>query len=306
MSVNKTTILSGSELKQAAADCAGAMETRVAGEQKGFFGIFDKWLTHVLTGLLKFDPNKTWEQCVDEEMARAPRDATSLAWDFLRLRLFLDRWKQGRFIEFAQRELSGVHYTPRYGMEFGSDVLLTAQGAPQLMQWRGVPLMKTVYDYALYPMLLAELKPSTVFEIGSGLGASAVWLADHLSLLGIDAKVHSVDINPPSLTYAGVTFYRGDCNSPEALFPAEVLAAAPRPWLVIEDAHINVRGVLDHTHGFLKAGDYLLIEDSEVKREDLRLFIAGHGGCYKVDTKFTDYFGRNATCAGDSIFRRME
>ena len=90
---------------------------------------------------------------------------------------------------------AGAHYHPRFGMEFGSDVLLTAQGAPSLMHWRGVPLMKTVFDYALYPMLLAELKPRTIFEIGSGLGASAVWFADHLKMLGIGGHVHSIDIN---------------------------------------------------------------------------------------------------------------
>jgi cephalosporin hydroxylase len=304
MSEDKAALISGDTLKQAAGQCAAALHDKIAGEQKGFFSIFDKWFTQVLTRFLQFDRAKTWEQSVAEEIARAPGAAT-LAWDLLRLRMFLDRWRQGRLIEFAQREADAAHYYPRFGTEFSIDVFLTAQGAPSLMQWRGVPLMKTVFDFALYPMLLAELRPRTIFEIGSGLGASALWLADHLSLLGVDAYVHSVDLNPPVTAHAGVTFYRGDCHTPETLFPREILQNAPHPWLAIEDAHINVEAVLNTFHAFLIPDDYLVVEDSEVKREALRAFIGAHPGAYKVDTRYTDYFGRNATCAEDSIFRRV-
>ena len=41
-----------------------------------------------------------------------------------------------------------------------------------------------------------------------------------------------------------------------------------------------------------------------MKRQTLREFSAAHPGDYLVDTRFTDYFGRNATCAADSIFIR--
>ena len=49
-------------------------------------------------------------------------------------------------------------------------------------------------------------------------------------------------------------------------------------------------------------GDYLVVEDSEVKREAICEFLGAHPGHYFVDTRFTDYFGRNATCAAASIF----
>ena len=39
-----------------------------------------------------------------------------------------------------------------------------------------------------------------------------------------------------------------------------------------------------------------------MKRDALRTFVGAHPGDYLVDTRFTDYFGRNATCAADSIF----
>jgi cephalosporin hydroxylase len=243
---------------------------------------------------------------VHQEALRAPAQSQSLQWDLMRLRLFLDRWAQGRFVDFSQRERSGIHYHPRFGTEFGIDVLLACQGAPSLMRWRGMPLMKNVFDFAMYPMLIAELKPRSIFEVGSGLGASAAWFADSLAALGIPGSVHSVDLVKAKIEHPCVTFHQGDCSEPERLFDPELLRSAPHPWLVVEDAHHNVTAVLEHFPKFLLPGDYLVVEDSDVKREALRRFLGAQPGNYLVDTKFTDNFGRNATCAADSIFARID
>jgi cephalosporin hydroxylase len=297
-------LISGDGLKAAAIDYLGEMRAKVAGQQNGLLSIFDSWFTRVLTRLINLDRTRPWEDSVREAASRAPAQAQDLQWDLHRLRLFLDRRQQGRFVSFAQRERSGAHYHPRFGTEFGVDVLLTAQGAPSLMRWRGLPLMKNVFDFAMYPAMLAELKPRTVFEIGSGAGASAVWLADHLAICGVDASVHSVDLVKAAAEFPRVTFHQGDCAEPARLFDADLLRAAPHPWLVVEDAHHNVAAVLAHMHAFLEPGDYLVVEDSDVKREDIRSFLGAHPGDYLVDTHFTDNFGRNATCAADSIFVR--
>jgi cephalosporin hydroxylase len=171
------------------------------------------------------------------------------------------------------------------------------------MKWKGLPLFKTVFDCALMPMLLDELKPGTIFEIGAGAGASALWLADLLRVHANPAIIHSVDIRPLTSTDPQIVFYRGDCARPESLFPQEVLRMAPHPWLVIEDAHVNVAAVLIHIDGFMQRGDYLVVEDSLIKKPDLITFVQIQPR-YLVDTYYTDFFGRNATCAADSIFRR--
>lgn len=299
-------LIAGPALKHAAQRYAFAVQAKVKNQQNGLFGIFDKWFAHLFARLMCFDPALPWEEAILAEMETSSKEADQLAEDFTRLRLFLDRREQGRLVDFALRQASAAHYFPRLGTEFDDGVFLMAQGAPALMHWRGVPLLKTVFDYALYPLLLADLRPRTVFEIGSGFGASTLWLADHLALLGIEAHVHSVDIKPPVQAHPGVTFHRGDCAAPKDLFTPDLLASAPRPWLVIEDAHHNVEAVLNHFHQFLTPGDYLFVEDSEVKRRELHGFTTAHPGAYKVDTRYTDYFGRNATCAADSIFVRIE
>jgi cephalosporin hydroxylase len=296
-------LISGDALKAAALEYVGEMRDRVAGEQNGLHSIFDSWFIRVLKRLIRLDPARSWEDSVSDTPPSAGRDG-SLPWDLHRLRQFLDRRQQGRFVEFSQREQSAAHYHPRFGTEFGPDVLLTCQGAPSLMRWRGVPLMKNVFDFAMYPALIAEIRPKTVFEIGSGLGASAIWFADNLSMCGIEGRVHSVDKVRVERAYPGVSFYQGDCSSPQSIFDASLLRNEPHPWLVVEDAHHNVAAVLEHVSANMQPSDYLVVEDSDVKRETLREFVGRHAGEYLVDTRLTDYFGRNATCAADAIFVR--
>jgi len=297
-------LISGEALKAAAFRFVDEMRAKVSTEQSGLLSIFDSWFTRVISRLIQFDRARSWEDSVHENATRGSAQDQGLQWDLHRLRLFLDRWQQGRYVEFGQRERSAAHYQARFGTEFGVDVLLTCQGAPSLMRWRGTPLMKNVFDFAIYPALIAELRPLTVFEVGSGLGASAAWFADHMALCGIEGRVHSVDLVKPAAAHPGVDFHQGDCSDPARLFACELLRSAPHPWLVVEDAHHNVAAVLEQFHAFLCPGDYLVVEDSDVKRDALRTFVGAHPGDYLVDTRFTDYFGRNATCAADSIFVR--
>jgi cephalosporin hydroxylase len=297
-------LIAGEDLKATAYRFVDDMRARIRTEQNGLLSVFDGWFARVVSRLKQFDPGRSWEDSVRENALRSPAQDQSLPWDLHRLRLFLDRWRQGRFVEYGQRERSGAHYHPRFGTEFGIDVLLTCQGAPSLMRWRGMPLMKNVFDFAIYPALIAELRPQTVFEVGSGSGASAAWFADNLTLSGVEGRVHSVDLVKAAAQHPQVNFYQGDCSDPSQLFAAALMRSAPRPWLVVEDAHHNVAAVLEQFHTFLRPGDYLVVEDSDVKRDALRSFVGAHPGDYLVDTRFTDYFGRNATCAADSIFVR--
>jgi cephalosporin hydroxylase len=299
-------LISGDALKAATVKFFSETKAKVQQEQNGLLSIFDSWFTRVVKALIPLDGGRPWEDSVREYAAQWPAQGQSLQWDLNRLRLFLDRRQQGRFVEFSEREQSAVHYHPKYGTEFGIDVVLTWQGAPALMRWRDMPLLKTVFDFAIYPALIAELRPRTIFEIGSGAGGSAVWFADHMAFGGIEGRVHSVDLVKAGLQHPNVSFHQGDCSDPERLFDPELLNAEPHPWLVVEDAHHNVAAVIERMHEFVLPGDYLVIEDSEVKRPDIRKFLGSHPGNYLVDTRFTDFFGRNATCAGDSIFVRTK
>lgn len=175
------------------------------------------------------------------------------------------------------------------------------------LNWKGVACLKDPFDLALYPLLLWDLKPATIIEIGSFTGGSAVWLADLLAAMSVDGRVYSFDVDPGRVvaSHDRVTFAYADCHQ-VSTFPAS-LKQLPHPWLVIEDAHQNVYGVLRFFDSVLEPGDYLVVEDllrlplyAQVRR-----FLAEARGRYAVDTLYTDMFGYNATWNVNGYLKRI-
>ncbi len=106
-----------------------------------------------------------------------------------------------------------------------------------------------------------------------------------------------------------------------------MLCELPHPWLLIEDSHVNLVGILEYFHqnGF-RSGDYLIVEDtsqsmwdywrenwddaSEVeegvrKLTDLRNWLKNHEHEYLVDTYYQDMYGYNGSKNWNSILKRV-
>lgn len=208
------------------------------------------------------------------------------------------RHQQGRFVSYFDRIR-----TP--GSDIPMPVTSMSQGVRDTLQWKGMPLFKTVFDTAIYSMLFWELRPGTIIELGSGTGASAIWMQDICASMGLaQPRILSVDLKAPDLKYAGVSFIQGDCNRIQDALPPSILSTLPRPWLLIEDAHENVRGVLEYFDEHLREGDYVVVEDSGDKQDAIAGFLAQRDDSYRVDSHYVDFFGHNATCCTDSILRK--
>ncbi len=201
-----------------------------------------------------------------------------------------------------------------------------------LQTWKGIILNKGVTEIGIYPMILYEIKPKTIIEIGAFNGGSAVWLADNLEIFGIDGSVYSLDIDLSLLDEKAkndprVKFIEGDCNNLNAVLPKTMLDQLPHPWLIIEDAHVNVLAVVDyfHNHG-LTNGDYLIIEDTsqfmwdywddnwsdkeenakgKQKMPELRDWLLKHENEYLIDTHYQDIYGYNGSKNWNSILKRI-
>lgn len=135
-----------------------------------------------------------------------------------------------------------------------------SQGRFECLKWKDIILFKTVYDLAIYQMLMWEQKPRTIIEIGSGTGGSAVWMADLMASYDVDSKIISSKISDDN-----VTFLQGDCNEIEKIMKTQILEKLPHPWLIIEDAHVRTRSF--KSLSFTPARRfYLIVEDSENKQ----------------------------------------
>ena len=177
-----------------------------------------------------------------------------------------------------------------------NNVLITSQGVKDVMRWKGLPLYKSVYDFSLISMILWKLKPKTIFETGSGEGTSALWMADLCEIYdNEDCNIYSVDLEPPNQSHSRISFIKGNSNDIDKIFPD--LSIYPHPWLVLEDAHTNITGIVKLFSNAMKEGDHLIIEDvrgSINKILDTLLPIL-HDSGMKRSNHWTDFFGPNAT-----------
>lgn len=200
---------------------------------------------------------------------------------------------------------------------------------------RGCTVMKTADDQAILKELLAHVRPATVIELGTFTGGTAVWMADMLKLEGVTSSIYSMDINSAiiedrvkEIKPENVTFLQGDSNKIADTFSANFLKGLPHPWVVIEDAHVNIFEVLEHFLGYMEVGDYFMVEDThpniptvmgagricqqqEYKPwgtkllDALKKFLTKHEKECAVDTYFTDFFGYNGTWNWHGFIRRM-
>jgi cephalosporin hydroxylase len=122
--------------------------------------------------------------------------------------------------------------------------------------------------------------------------------------LNQSAEVYSYDLRKPEIESTGIRFSEFDLmrvSDDEPIPGLQNLRGKKK--LVIEDAHVNVYRVLVCLDLILQPGDLLVVEDSIGKRDDLQLFMKTRKSRYKVDQYYVDFFGRNVTCAVDSIFK---
>jgi len=185
----------------------------------------------------------------------------------------------------------------------GSDIpyftRVCSQGTRTCMTWRGKPIFKNVFDLAVYQMLVWEQRPKTIIEIGTG--ESLKWFhAQQLEcgiegvIVGVDKKKHSYD--------KGINYIQGDVENISSLLPHNLLSSLPKPWLVVEDVHVNVLGILEHISPFVVPGDYIVVEDSIHKQETIVEWLNSTDREFLIDSKFVDFFGVNSTSSPNSIF----
>ncbi|KAK3748189.1 hypothetical protein QZH41_012993 [Actinostola sp. cb2023] len=161
--------------------------------------------------------------------------------------------------------------------------------------------------------MLWDIKPRTIIEFGANSGGSALYMADMMKMYGYNTHVYSMDIYLGLLAPLAkekredLTFIEGDCNKVEKAFPADFLKTLRHPWLVLENAHINAFGVLDYLDQFTAPNDYILVEDTDPgipsdtitgggcwgrrKMNYLIKFMQKHSERYRVDKRYTDFFG---------------
>ena len=186
-------------------------------------------------------------------------------------------------------------------------------------RYKGISTLKCAFDLALYAMLLWNVKPRTIVEIGSNAGGSALWLADQVRSMNINAEIYSFDLKPPPVKDPLVHFRQADAEKLAKFFPPHEIVQLARPLLVIEDAShqkTTSLAVLDYLAPLMKSGEYIVVEDGIVTSlgiaeefgggplAAISEFLGRHSD-WEVDRYYCDFFGRNVTWNVSGYLRKQ-
>jgi cephalosporin hydroxylase len=202
------------------------------------------------------------------------------------------------------------------------DTLSGIHAGTMATRYKGAGFLKSPFDMALYSQLMERLRPSTVIEIGTYQGGSALWFADMMVIFGLSPRVVSIDIAADvGFVDSRIQFITADALHLGDVMQAAILERLPRPWLVVEDsAHYyeTTHAVLDFFHLHLASGDYIVVEDGVVKflpepdyrtyqdgpNRALEDFLAANPDAYEIDRGLCDFYGTNVTYNPNGWLRR--
>ena len=203
----------------------------------------------------------------------------------------------------------------------GEDVKITVQSIDEghhKITYKGIKAIKCPFDYVIYQMIISEVKPDLVIEIGTNIGGGALYIADLLDSNG-KGVLHTIDIldqvEPKVKEHKRISFYTQGWEN----YDLELTKGFEK-ILIIEDAsHLykDSLGILNKFHSIVSKDSYFIIEDGIINElgleneyfggplKAIREFLPNHQE-YIVDRKWCDMFGTNATFNVNGYLKKIK
>lgn len=188
----------------------------------------------------------------------------------------------------------------------------------QLITYKGIQSVRCPFDYVIYQMILNEVKPDLIIEIGTNRGGSAIYLSDLMDNLGLSGEIHSIDINDLAVDnvvdYQRIKLFTDGWEA----YDLNNVAGFNRV-LVIEDAahtYDCTLGAIEKFAAVVTKDSYLIVEDgivNDLQMEGkfdggplraLREFLPKHKE-FVVERKWCDMFGTNATFNVNGYLKKL-
>lgn len=174
------------------------------------------------------------------------------------------------------------------------------------VKYRGVTYLKNPFDYVMYQMIINEVKPDLIIEVGTRFGGGALYMADILDVIG-KGEVHTIDI----VDYVDSSLVKTHPRIKRFLkgYQGYDLKETDgfETILVIEDAshtYQDCKAAIEKFAPLVSKDSYLIVEDgivTELKLEGfsggplkaISEFLPNHSE-FIVDKKWCNFFGNNA------------
>lgn len=176
-----------------------------------------------------------------------------------------------------------------------------------LMTYRGVECLKCPFDYVMYQMIISEVKPDLIIEIGTNQGGSALYMADLMNAIG-KGEIHTIDVddksNNISKEHNRIKFFHDGWENYDLK-----LAAGFEKIIVIEDSsheYQNTLNVMSTFAPLVTRDSYLIVEDGIANELGMKKRFQGgpiraieefmlNNPNFILDKKWLNMFGKNAT-----------
>lgn len=184
--------------------------------------------------------------------------------------------------------------------------------------YKGVPAIKCPFDYVLYQMLITELGPDLIIEIGTNKGGSALYLADLLELNG-HGELHTIDLptnkeNELLRSHSRIKIFKEGFTG----YDTSQLSVFNKVMVIEDGSHMyeDVLATLEKFAPVVTPGSYLIVEDGIVTelglekqyeggpQKAIREFLAKNKN-YSIDRKWCDLFGPNATFNVNGYLKKL-
>lgn len=184
--------------------------------------------------------------------------------------------------------------------------------------YKGIKAIRCPFDYVIYQMIICEIKPDLVIEIGTNIGGGALYIADLLDGNG-KGILHTIDIidqvDPKVREHKRIDFFTDGWEN----YDLELTKGFEK-ILIIEDAsHLykDSLGILNKFHKIVSKDSYFIIEDGIINKlglekeykggplKAIREFMPFHPE-YIVDRKWCDMFGKNATFNVNGYLKKIK
>lgn len=182
--------------------------------------------------------------------------------------------------------------------------------------YRGVKAIRNPFDYLIYQMIISEVRPDLIIEVGTNHGGSAFYMADLLDSLG-HGMIHSIDITdrvPKEVkNHLRIKlFFDGWEN-----YDLENTQGYDKILVIEDGSHMyhDSMGAMVKFKDLVDVGSYLIVEDGII--DELGLSQDYDGGPkraiseflvkypeFEIDRKWCDFFGSNATFNVDGYLKR--
>jgi|TARA_R110002110_G_scaffold289476_2_gene503924 cephalosporin hydroxylase len=176
--------------------------------------------------------------------------------------------------------------------------------------YRGIKSIKCPFDYALYQMIIFDVKPDLIIEIGTNHGGSSLYLSDMLDIIG-KGVIHTIDI----MEYPLSDLVKNNKRikrfvSPNGFKDYDInLANGFNKVLIIDDGshhYLDVKASLEKFKHLISQNSYFIVEDGILDKLGMEVEYQGgpnkaileflsKNSDFKVDHRLCNFFGENAT-----------